>query len=48
MLTITAIKADVGSIGGHTEPWVEMLKVAREGLAKARKKGQISVYNVFA
>ena len=46
MLTITAIKADVGSIGGHTEPSMEMLEVAREGLAKSKKKGQITGYDV--
>jgi len=42
MLTITALKADVGSIGGHTEPSVEMLEVAREGLAKSKKRGLIT------
>ena len=46
MLTITAIKADVGSIGGHTEPSVEMLEVAREGLAKSKKKGQLTGYDL--
>lgn len=34
MLTIVAIE---GSIGGHTEPSADMLEVAREGFAKARK-----------
>lgn len=43
MLTIVAIE---GSIGGHTEPSADMLEVAREGFAKARKKGQITVHNV--
>ena len=43
MLTTTAIE---GGIGGHTEPSADTLEVAREGFAKARKKGQISVYNV--
>jgi fructose 1,6-bisphosphate aldolase/phosphatase len=46
MLTITAIKADVGSIGGHTEPSFEMLEVAREGMAKAKKKGLITGLDV--
>ncbi|MFQ5922821.1 MAG: fructose 1,6-bisphosphatase, partial [Anaerolineales bacterium] len=46
MLTITAIKADIGSIGGHTEPSAEMLEVAREGLAKAKKKGLITGLDV--
>ncbi len=46
MLTITAFKADIGSIGWHTEPSTEMLNVAREGLANAKKKGQITGYDV--
>ena len=46
MLTFTEIKAGFCSIGGHTEPSADTLEVAREGFAKARKKGQISVYNV--
>ena len=46
MQTITAIKADIGSIGGHTEPSTEMLEVAREGLAKAKKKGLITGLDV--
>jgi fructose 1,6-bisphosphate aldolase/phosphatase len=29
-ITLTAIKADVGSIGGHTQPSPEMIKVASE------------------
>src|SRR5437879_7334360 len=37
-LTISAIKADVGSIGGHTEPSAEMLKVASDMVAAQRGK----------
>ena len=33
MLTISAIKADVGSIGGHTQPSAEMVAAAREALS---------------
>jgi fructose 1,6-bisphosphate aldolase/phosphatase len=35
MLTISAIKADVGSIGGHTQPSERMLNVARARLEEA-------------
>jgi fructose 1,6-bisphosphate aldolase/phosphatase len=37
-VTITAIKADVGSIGGHTQPSVEMLNVASEMMTAQRGK----------
>lgn len=37
MLTITAIKADVGSIGGHTRPAKQMLDRIRTKLAMARE-----------
>ncbi len=37
-VTITAIKADVGSIGGHTQPSAEMLKAASEMMAAQRGK----------
>jgi len=37
-VTISAIKADVGSIGGHTQPSAEMLKVAWELLEGQRGK----------
>lgn len=45
-LTITAIKADVGSIGGHTRPSIEMLKRAEYMLGEARKAGTISSFDV--
>ncbi|HLW60952.1 MAG TPA: fructose 1,6-bisphosphatase [bacterium] len=37
-ITITAIKADVGSIAGHTQPSPEMLKVASEMAGAQRGK----------
>jgi fructose 1,6-bisphosphate aldolase/phosphatase len=40
MLTITAIKADVGSIGGHTRPSQAMLETAHQRLEAARE-GQV-------
>jgi len=46
MLTITAIKADVGSIGGHTRPSKKMLKAARKTLAKAADAGTIIDFDV--
>lgn len=39
MLTLSAIKADVGSIGGHTRPSNRMLRAARDQLAEATKGG---------
>lgn len=39
MLTISAIKADVGSIGGHTKPSGRMLESARKELQGAIEKG---------
>lgn len=36
--TITAIKADVGSIGGHTQPSAEMMKVASDLMEAQRGK----------
>ena len=35
MLTLTAIKADVGSVGGHTRPSLRMLETAHSRLAQA-------------
>gem|GEM_PF-4470042 len=37
MLTISAIKADVGSIGGHTRPSQAMLQIAQERLQEVRE-----------
>jgi len=36
LLTLTAIKADVGSIGGHTLPSAEMLELCRTLMGKAQ------------
>lgn len=46
MLTITAIKADVGSIGGHTRPSSRMLQAARDELRAAAQSGLIIDYDV--
>jgi len=46
MLTITAIKADVGSIGGHTKPSSEMLMVAKQMLSVAKAGKVIIDYDV--
>ncbi len=46
MLTLSAIKADVGSIGGHTRPSSAMLAVAAESLRKAAAAGTILDFDV--
>lgn len=46
MLTISAIKADVGSIGGHTRPSQAMLEVARQRLAQAQEAQVITDFAV--
>ncbi len=46
MLTISAIKADVGSVGGHTRPSVRMMEAARSALAQAAKRGLITDFDV--
>ncbi|GIW51211.1 MAG: fructose 1,6-bisphosphatase [Gemmatimonadales bacterium] len=46
MLTISAIKADVGSVGGHTRPSSRMMEAARNHLAQAAKRGLIIDYDV--
>lgn len=33
-ITLSAIKADVGSIGGHTQPSIEMLQAVQQSLQK--------------
>ncbi len=35
MLTLSAIKADVGSVGGHTRPSMAMIEGARTSLEQA-------------
>ncbi|MBI4537927.1 MAG: fructose 1,6-bisphosphatase [Gemmatimonadetes bacterium] len=46
MLTISAIKADVGGIGGHTRPSTRMLQAARDALREAVQRGLITDYDV--
>ena len=38
-LTLSLIKADVGSIGGHTKPSERMLAATRDAVTDAIKKG---------
>lgn len=40
-MTLSVIKADVGSIGGHTKPSPEMLQVVRDELANAMRSGVV-------
>lgn len=40
-MTLSVIKADVGSIGGHTKPSPEMLQVVRDELGNAMKSGMV-------
>jgi len=46
MLTISAIKADIGSVGGHTRPSRKMLEISRERLADALENGLIIDFDV--
>ncbi|MCX7854245.1 MAG: fructose-1,6-bisphosphatase, partial [Caldilineales bacterium] len=46
MLTISAIKADVGSIGGHTRPSQAMLETARQRLEAAREAQVITDFDL--
>ncbi len=46
MLTISVIKADVGSIGGHTRPSDAMLDAARVRLLSAKSSGLITGFDV--
>jgi hypothetical protein len=46
MLTISAIKADVGSIGGHTHPSQAMLQIAQERLQEARESQVITDFAI--
>lgn len=39
MITLSVIKADVGSVGGHTKPTSEMLEAVRRHVADALKRG---------
>jgi len=46
MLTLSAIKADVGSIGGHTRPSTRMLELARTQLSASVKQGVLTDFDV--
>lgn len=46
MLTVTAIKADVGSIGGHTQPSDAMLEISHVRLGEARDGGLLTDFDV--
>jgi fructose 1,6-bisphosphate aldolase/phosphatase len=46
MLTLTAIKADVGSVGGHTRPSSAMLETAHNRLAGAVDAGTLVDFDV--
>jgi fructose 1,6-bisphosphate aldolase/phosphatase len=46
MLTITTIKADIGSIGGHTKPSDEMMEVSYQKLSAAKKDKLILDFDV--
>jgi len=46
MLTISAIKADVGSIGGHTRPSRRMIEAARKNLEQAMNSGMLTGFDV--
>ncbi|TSC68577.1 MAG: fructose 1,6-bisphosphate aldolase/phosphatase [Parcubacteria group bacterium Gr01-1014_66] len=40
-LTLSLLKADVGSIGGHTKPSQEMVQVVQQTVKEARQKGLV-------
>jgi len=44
--TISVIKADIGSIPGHVTVPAELLEIAEESMAKAKKQGIIKSYHV--
>jgi fructose 1,6-bisphosphate aldolase/phosphatase len=46
MLTLSAIKADVGSIGGHTRPSARMLEAAQNELRGAAERGLVLDFDV--
>ena len=46
MLTISAIKADVGSLGGHTRPSNQMLEKSRDQLTNAVEQGTLTDFDV--
>ena len=46
MLTLSAIKADVGSIGGHTQPSEAMLETASSVLNREKREGPLMAFDV--
>lgn len=46
MLTISAIKADIGSIGGHTRPSTQMLEHAKRTLSQAQENGLLTDFDI--
>jgi len=46
MLTLSAIKADVGSVGGHTRPSRRMMETARREMEAAVKSGLLIDFDV--
>ena len=38
-VTLSVIKADVGSVGGHTKPTPKMMQAAKNAVAQAIEKG---------
>ena len=46
IVTVSVIKADVGSVVGHSRPHPEMLKAAKDILADAQKQGVIEDFYV--
>lgn len=42
MLTLSAIKADVGGVGGHTQPSRRMIETARQELDRATREGLLT------
>jgi fructose 1,6-bisphosphate aldolase/phosphatase len=46
MLTLSAIKADVGSVGGHTRPSLSMMEEARARLVQAAERDIVTDFDV--
>lgn len=46
-ITISLIKADVGSIGGHTKPSAKMLDIVKSEISQAKNNLLIDAYVYF-
>ena len=46
-ITVSLIKADVGSVAGHVIVPQELIKVAEENLSEAKESGLIIDFRVF-